>query len=84
MPDGRMTNELQRFGEERQVLADGAVELDVRLTRCGPDDQFLAHDPYVLKLLDARDPHEVRGLRETEVHQRDEALPTRENPSFVA
>jgi hypothetical protein len=26
----------------------------------------------------------MRGLRETEVHQRDEALPTRENPSFVA
>ena len=63
---------------------NGAVVLDVRLPRSGANGQLLAFDASVPKLLDAGDRHEVRRLRETEVHERDQALPARENPSVVA
>ena len=63
---------------------NGAVVLDVRLTGGSANGQLLAFYASVPKLLNAGDRHKVRRLRETEVHERDQALPTREDPSVVA
>ena len=66
------------------MLANEVVVLDVRLTRSSADGELIAFDAHVPKLLNAGDRHEVRRLREPEVHQRDEALPSCEHPRVVA
>ncbi len=66
------------------MLTNEMVVLDVRLARSGADDELVALGAHIPKLLDAADRHEVCRLREPEVHQRDEALPSREYPRVVA
>ncbi len=67
------------------MLNDEMVVLDVRLARSGADDELARSSTrtYRSSSMPAyRD--EVRRLRKPEVHQRDEALPSCENPRVVA
>jgi hypothetical protein len=77
-------DQLEGLGEQGQTLADGVVVLDVRLARGGTDYELLALEADALKLSDAGDRDEMRRLREAEVHERDQALPARQDPRVVA
>ena len=78
-----MRHQPERVDEQRQLLVNGAVVLDVRLPRSGTDHELLAFARYRSSSTPAIATR-CAGCASRKFIERDQALPARENPSVVA
>ena len=79
-PDGgavaheRVGDDAARLGQERAVLAHEGRGLQLRLAHHGAQDEAVARARDAPQLPDAAEVHEVGGLGEAELHEREQAL----------
>ena len=74
VPDRQVADEMTRLGYDGQSRAHRGVALQRVLAGEGPDGQAAVGGPHVGQLGESVDVDDDLGLREPEVHQRDETL----------